>query len=338
MNGSNDFPVLGFDIGGTKIAICLADRHGRILGSQRIDGGTGEDYPVALRQMTETGDALLKQAGVAATDLRAVGISAPGPMDMASGILQKSPNMHWEGAPIRDDLQKYYQVEACLENDANAGMLAEWFFGVARGCSDAIYLTMSTGIGGGVIVNRTLLQGTTGVGAEMGHVVLDINGPLCGCGQRGCFEAFCGGRSISQRMQELLAEEPDHPIMRMAEVDGDFKKLNYQVLRVAVREGIPLAREMWEEVCLRTAQALGGFMMIFNPQMIIMGTLAHYSGDMFMTPVRKHLAKFSWPQLHEPCQLKTPALGHQIGELAAVSPAFYKFYRKGGWEPEPANP
>ncbi len=333
MQERKEFFVLGFDIGGTKIAVCLADCRGRIIDSARSEGGTQIDYSKALRQMTDTGDHLLNKAGLSSEDLQSVGISAPGPMDMRAGVLRKSPNMVWRDVPIRDDLAKHYRVPAILDNDANAGMLAEWFFGKARGCTDAIYLTMSTGIGGGVIVNGTLLQGTAGIGAEPGHMVLDLDGPVCGCGQRGCFEAFCGGRSISRRMQEILADQPDHPIMRMEQVKGDYRKLNYQILRLAVAEGIPAAREMWDEVCLRTAQALGALMMIFNPQMIIMGTLAYYSGDMLMNPVEKYLPRFAWPQLREACSLTTPKLGSQIGELAAVAPAFYHFYRQGAWQP-----
>lgn len=333
MSEEINFFVLGFDIGGTKIAACLTDNTGKIVDSRRIESGTSCQYEAAFSEMTETGDSMLRQAGIKESSLAAVGICAPGPMDMQAGILQKSPNMTWKDIPIRDDLYGHYKVPTILENDANAGMLAEWFFGAARGCSDAIYLTMSTGIGGGVISGGSLLTGATGIGTELGHVALQLEGPICGCGQRGCFEAFCGGRSVSKRMQETLADDPDHPIMLMPEVNGDFKKLNYQILRAAVREGIPTAREMWDEICIRSAQALGAFMMIFNPQMIIMGTLAHYSGEMFMEPVRKHLPKFAWSQMCQSCQLTTPALGPQIGELAAVAPAFHHFYKQGTWNP-----
>ncbi len=333
MYTDDEFFVLGFDIGGTKIAVCLADGRGRIIDSRRIQGGTQADYQDTFKEITRMGDEMLDRADGARPGLRAVGISSPGPMDMAAGVLQKSPNMLWRDIPIRDDLANHYQVPAVLQNDANAGMLAEWFFGAARGCTDAIYLTMSTGIGGGVISGNALLQGATGVGAELGHVVLDLDGPICGCGQKGCFEAFCGGRSLSRRMQEKLADDPDHPLLQMDEVRGDFKKLNYQVLRTAFREGIPMAREMWEEVCTRTAQALGGLMMTFNPQMIILGTLAYYSGEMFMNPVRKQVPKFAWSQLRQPCRLATPELGSQIGELAAVAPAYYTFFETGSWQP-----
>jgi len=107
--------------------------------------------------------------------------------------------------------------------------------------------------------------------------------------------------------------------MTMPEVNGDYKKLNFQVLRQAMQEGIPLAREMWDEVCLRTAQGVGAMMMTFNPEVVVLGTLAFYSGDLLLEPVRKMLPRFAWKQMREGCEIRTSALGRQIGELAGVA-------------------
>ncbi len=314
--------ILGIDIGGTKIALCLADTNGNIVGSARVDSGTHAEYEKAKKSMLAAADRLVAENG-GIDRIAAVGIGAPGPMDVRKGILEKSPNMLWENIPVRDDVANHFNLPVTLDNDANGGVLAEWFFGAAKGKSSAIYLTMSTGIGGGIIVENHLLHGRDCLGGELGHIVLDINGPVCGCGQRGCFEAFCGGANMSRRLQDVLADQPDHPIMNLPDVSGDYKKLNFQTLRTAVLEGIPLAREMWEEVCTRTAQGIGALMMTFNPEIVILGTLAYYSGDMLLDPVRKQLPKFAWKQMREDCDITTPALGAKIGELAGVSIALY---------------
>ncbi len=318
--------LLGIDIGGTKIALCLADAAGKIIDSQRVESGTKDDYSVALREVCECGDSLIAANG-GREKIAAIGIGAPGPMNVKAGILEKSPNMLWENVPVRDDLHKHFNLPVALDNDANGGVLAEWYFGSARGKRNVIYLTMSTGIGGGVIVDNHLLHGHDCLGAELGHIVLDIDGPICGCGQRGCFEAFCGGANMTRRLQDVLADQPDHPIMAMPEVNGDYKKLNFQVLRQAMQEGIPLAREMWDEVCLRTAQGVGAMMMTFNPEVVVLGTLAYYSGELLLEPVRKQLPRFAWKQMRENCEIRTSALGRQIGELAGVAIARYSLMR-----------
>ena len=319
--------ILGIDIGGTKIALCLADTNGTIIDSTRVESGTQTEYEKSRREMLAAADQLITHNG-GKERIGAIGIGAPGPMDVRKGILEKSPNMLWENIPVRDDVANHFNLPVALDNDANGGVLAEWFFGAAKDKSSAIYLTMSTGIGGGVIVEDQLLHGRDCLGGELGHIVLDIDGPVCGCGQRGCFEAFCGGANMSRRLQDVLADQPDHPIMNLPEVNGDYKKLNFQVLRTAVLEGIPLAREMWDEVCVRTAQGIGALMMTFNPEIVILGTLAYYSKEMLLDPVRKNLPRFAWKQMREGCDITVSALGPKIGELAGVSIALYSLRKK----------
>lgn len=328
----NGFAVLGYDIGGTKIAVCLADSSGTIRNDARLSTGALSDYRDVLPEMVAVGKRVVADAGYQLSDIRAVGICAPGPLDVPNGLMLKSPNLAWHKVPVRDDLARHLGVPAYLDNDANAGVLAEWFFGKAKGLHDVIYLTMSTGVGGGVVTGGQLMQGATGVGAELGHVILDLNGPLCGCGMRGCLEAFCGGRNVALRLQALLADRPDHALMKLPEVDGDPEKLNFQALRAGVQRELPLAVELWDEICLRLAQGIGIYLITFNPEMIVLGTLAYYSGDLLLEPVLRYLPRFAWPDMRHPCRVEITALGEKIGELAGVSVALYELVRQGTWE------
>ena len=327
------FPVLGFDIGGTKIAVCVADANGKILANERFEGGTQQPYVKTLPKLVTIGRRLVKEAGFAIKDIRACGISAPGPIDWAGGIMQKSPNMPWDNVPIRDDLARAFGIPAYFDNDANAGMLAEWFFGAAKGARNAIYLTMSTGIGGGVIAEGQLLHGVNGNAAELGHVILDLNGPPCGCGMRGCLEAYCGGLNVSLRLQRLLQDKPHHAMLKLPEVNGDLSKLGYPALRAGVKAGIPLAVEFWDEVCLRLAQAIGLYMSAFNPEVIALGTVALYSGDMMLEPIRQRLPRFAWSQMRNPCRITLTSLGTSIGELAGPAVALDNLRLQGEWQP-----
>lgn len=324
----NDFPILGFDIGGTKIAACLATGSGRILASKRIESAFRPPDDV-LPEMVSTGYELLKSAGLQPDDLRVIGIDAPAPMDIPTGRMLAPTNMKtWTDVPVRNYLAEKFGVETFFDNDANAGVLAEWFFGAGKGCKHLIYLTMSTGIGGGIIVNGHLVYGGNYLAGEMGHVVLDINGPLCNCGLYGCYEAFCGGRSVAKRMQKELADSPEHSIVRFA---GGIDKVDFIALEKAVCAKDEYALKLWDEICMRNAQALGIFINIFNPEMIVLGTIAWAAGDLFMKPVKNYLEKFSWHEMRIPLKLMVSALGREIAEYSGICVALNGLYEEGKW-------
>ena len=264
------FPVMGFDIGGTKIAICLGTSDGKILKSTRVNNKDRKPEQV-LPELVTAGKRLLADAGI--THLRAIGIGSPSPMDFEKGIIQAPCNMKlWVDVPIRDYLSNAFGVEVFLDNDANAAGLAEWLFGAGQGTNDMLYLTMSTGIGAGIIANGRLLRGKSYYGGEVGHMILDIHGPKCNCGLTGCYEAFCGGRAIAQRLQAALADQPDSAIVRHA--GGNIENIDMKALEFAVREGDPYACQVWDEMIERNAQAMGMLLNMFNPGIIALGTIA----------------------------------------------------------------
>ena len=314
-------PLLGIDIGGTKIAVCLADSSGKILGNERIIGGSQTRYEETLPRMVELAHKLVADAGLAMADIRACGVTSPGPVDLAKGVIIRSPNMPWRNVALRDDLARELKRPVFFDNDANAGMLAEWVFGAAKGAQNALYVTLSTGIGGGVVTEGRILHGVNGNAGEIGHVVLDINGPKCGCGMSGCWEAYCGGLNVMKRMQAQFGGNPDHPVMRLPEVGGAPEKLGYPALIPAAKAGIPEAVAMWDEICLRTAQGLGVMIMTYNPEVIVLGTVALHAGDFLLNPVRELLPRFAWSESSRPCRITTSALGLHIGELAGPAVA-----------------
>ena len=191
------FPVLGFDIGGTKIAICLAMSDGTVIATGRVDNKMKTPDEV-LPQAVAEGERILASAGISKQELRAIGISSPSPMDFDKGLICNPCNLNgWIDVPIRDYLGKAFETEAFFDNDANGAGLAEWFFGAGKGTQDMIYLTMSTGIGGGIIAGGKLLRGKHNLAGEVGHISVDVNGLKCNCGLTGCYEAYCGGIAMA---------------------------------------------------------------------------------------------------------------------------------------------
>jgi len=321
--------ILGFDVGGTKIAACLGTDKGEIIGSKRFDSmHSGPDE--VLPAMVNEGMQLLTDAGITADDLRAIGIGAPAPMDIPAGTISPTNMKNWVNVPVKSYIADHFNVETYFDNDANAGALAEWIFGSGQGVDNMLYLTLSTGIGGGVITNGHLVHGNAFTAGECGHITLDLNGPECNCGMHGCYEAFCGGRALAQRMQRELADKPDNKIVQYA--GGNIKNVDLIALEKAVKDGDEYAVVLWDEMCLRHAQAIGIFLNIFNPAKIVLGTIAWAAGDLFMKPVKKYLPDFCWKETLDSCDLTVSALGREIGEYSGIAVALNCLYEQGRWQ------
>jgi glucokinase len=324
------FPILGYDIGGTKIAIALGTSNGGIIESARIPNKdrTPEDV---LPELVKTGRKLMKKAGMKPADIKAIGIDAPAPMDIPNGLILNPPNnKSWDNVPIRDYLSEKIGVKAYLENDANAGALAEWMFGAGKGAKNMLYLTMSTGIGGGIIANGHLVHGRNFLAGELGHTIIDIDGPSCNCGLKGCYEAFCGGRAVAQRIHKELKQQKNHPLVKLA--GGKVKDIDFVTLEKGVRAKNGYALAIWDEICLRHAQAIGMFINIFNPEKIVLGTIPWACGDLIMDPIKQHLPRFCWKQMLKDCELTITQHGRDIGNYAGICSALNCLYEEGEFE------
>jgi len=318
--------VLGYDVGGTKIAVSLGTSAGKILGKEFVPNK--DTYPEEiLPKLVEISRKLVAAAGLEMKQVRAFGISSPGPADIPNGIMTAPPNnKFWKNVPIKKYLSDALGIEGFFENDANCGALAELFFGAGRGCDDFIYLTMSTGIGAGIITAGKLVRGTGFYGGEFGHTVLDRNGRLCNCGLRGCYEAYCGGRAIAQRIQEELKDQPEHPLVKIA---GGLENIDLVALEKGVRSGDAYSCKIWDEMCLRNGQAYGILINTFNPKKIVLGTIAWACGDLFLKPVREYTKEFCWKQTYEQCEIVPSELRRDIGAYAGMAAALYCLKENG---------
>lgn len=314
--------LLGIDVGGTKIGIGLGDSTGKIIAQNRIDNRNTRPEDI-LPLLAADARRFMAEAKLKPADIAAFGISSPSPADIPNGIITTPPNNpYWRNVPIKAYLEKELGIRGFFENDANCGALAEWLFGAGRGCSDMIYLTMSTGIGAGVIAAGKLVQGKSFLAGEIGHTVQVPGGRLCNCGLRGCYEAYAGGRAIAQRMHEELQGLSGHPMLRYA-ADGKVENLDLVALEKAARDGVDYAVKLWDEMCLHNAQAYGALMNIFNPEKIVLGTIAWAAGDLFFDPVRKYLPQFAWPETIRDCELAASELKRDISSYAGIAGALY---------------
>lgn len=268
MKGSGK-AVLGVDIGGTKIAVGIVDRAGKILSQGRtpmVANGTPE---AALDAVICAIDSMFSTSAV---DIEGIGICAPGPLDPTSGIVLNPPNLPcWRNFPLAEKVRAKYSVPVRIDNDANAAALAETLWGAAQGYRYVFYATIGTGIGTGIVFDGAIYHGKTGSAGEGGHVSIDYRGPVCGCGKRGCIEILAAGPAIGARAREKVAAEPSRAKTLLDLVKGNVSAITSQHVREAFESGDPLAREVLEDTVHLLTIWLGNIVDLLDPDVIVVG-------------------------------------------------------------------
>jgi glucokinase len=260
-------PVLGVDVGGTKVAVGLVDREGKILAQGRnpmVANGTAE---AGLQAVAGAIDSL---ASTVAAGIHSIGICAPGPLDPQTGVVLNPPNLPcWRDFPLAEKIVSLYHVPVQVDNDANAAALAETRWGAARGYRYVFYATIGTGIGTGIVLDGRIYHGNTGSAGEGGHVSIDYRGPQCSCGKRGCIEVLAAGPAIGARARAKIAEDSRSMILELAM--GDVASVTSEFVGKAYAAGDPLAREILQETVDMLTPWLGNIVDLLDPDVLVMG-------------------------------------------------------------------
>lgn len=308
-------PILGFDVGGTKISAVVGNEDGRILSQVRKPTIRHLGKNRLTEQLKEMGTEALQKAGVEKPDM--IGIIFAGLVDSGKGSVISSPNiLGLNNFPIAKPLEDFFDAPATLENDATAATIAESLFGAGRGVDNFVYMTLSTGIGGGAFINGKLYRGSHGLAGEIGHMVIMSNGPTCGCGRRGCIEAIAGGRSMARRVSENVTAVNDSEIfssMPPNEIDAAkvFK---------ARSEGDMFAQLIIEETIYYLAVGIVNIISILDPELIIVGGGISKAGKDLFIPLNAAI-KEEFKSMKRPFRL---VRGLQNGsDLAAISVPIY---------------
>ncbi|MGZ9235574.1 MAG: ROK family protein, partial [Anaerolineales bacterium] len=249
----------------------------------------------------------------------AIGIASPGPLDPYTGTILATPNIpEWQNFPLTPKLSQHFGVPAYLDNDANMAGLAEWQFGAGKGHENLVYLTISTGIGGGVISNGCLIQGFHGMGAELGHMIIDPNGPLCGCGYRGHVESFCSGPSIARYVNQQIQAGQKSSLRAQP-------SLSAAQIADAAHEGDSLAISAFARAGQYLGIAVANYLAIFDPSILIFGGGVSQVGDLLFKPFEESLRKHTFhPHYLDNLVITKAALGDDAGLLGALALARMK--------------
>ncbi len=324
--------ILGIDLGGTKILTSVIDPSGKMLSRDHSITPAVEGPEGVIQAILASSERALEGAAIATERVSAVGVGAPGLADTEDGILFTSPNLPgWENVPLRDIIQEKLKKKAFLINDGNAAALGEHYFGAAKGVTHFIYVTISTGIGGGIVVDGKVLNGSRGLAGEVGHMTINDEGPPCHCGNRGCWEALASGTALAKVARKQIEAAADTTILSFA--DGKIENVTAQTVQMAAEKGDALANQLILKTAYYFGVGLANLINIFNPEMIVIGGGLSNMGEQLFKPAHKVVEERAFHPALRTVRFVKADLGRNSGVLGAAAFAFDEMKRERGERP-----
>lgn len=311
-------PVLAVDIGGTKIIAALVSNSGRIIAEERFPTLAAEGPQSVIERLLSSVDYILSLKSMDSSQLDSISIAAAGAIDSKRGLITSSPNLPgWHAIPLRDMVREKYRVNTFLLNDASAAALGEHRFGVGRGVNNLILLTVGTGIGGGIIINGQLYEGSSGSAGEMGHMTIDVNGPSCTCGNIGCLEMLASGTAIAREARRRIAQGEKTSLLEI--VSGKVEDITAEKIGIAAQDGDSLALDVIAEAGTYLGVGMLNLVNIFNPEIIVVGGSVAKLGDLLLEPARQVVRERAFKLSSEAVRIVTAQLGDEVGLLGAAA-------------------
>lgn len=306
--------AIGVDLGGTQVRAALVGEGGNLLAqaSERTEAMAGPDR--VLSQITGLAHGLLASH----TNLTplGVGVSTPGPVDTTTGIASDIPTLAgFDGFPLRAELQRRFGLPVSLENDGIAAAIGEWRYGAGKGCDDLIYMTVSTGIGGGIISGGSVLRGRKGMAGHIGHMSIVPDGEPCPCGNRGCFEAYASGTAFARKARLVAAQYPE------TRLGKDGETIDSRSIFRAGRAGDTLANRLIDEEAEMLGRGIANLIHILSPQLVVIGGGLANEFDRLYPLIRDYIARTAMLAF-QGVSVVHAALGQNSGLIGAAALAF----------------
>lgn len=306
---------IGIDLGGTNIAVGLVNEEGRIIAKTETPTLASRPYQELIKDMATCAKKVMEEAKITEDELHSIGVGIPGVADK-DGMVIFCTNLGWRNVPLRAELQQYINKPVYMDNDATVAGWAEYQAGVSRGTDSSVFMTLGTGLGGGIVMNGKIWAGAHGAGSELGHLVIEVDGVPCTCGKRGCAERYCSATAIIRMAREACADAPNCLIMRA--VEGDMDKINAKVVFDAAKEGDSVAMQVFNRFVKYLAIAINNVISFIDPDMIILGGGVSRAGDFLLDAVKAALPEYLfYPTLKQP-ELRIASLGNDAGIIGAA--------------------
>jgi glucokinase len=320
--------VVGVDLGGTTFTGGVLNRAGEVLAQASYDTPRSDQEPLVLGAIAAAVQGLLQQAAVPPDRLAGLGVGIPGPVDPEAGVIKQCPNLHeLDGVAAADILTEQVGAPAFIGNDAFCATLAELRYGAGRDVDNLVMLTLGTGIGGGIALDNKVHRGPRQSMGEVGHLILDPDGPICGCGNHGCFEAIAGRDGIVDRAIRLL--ETGHPSILGEKVGSDHDELTPRLIAEAAGEGDGLACQVMAETGYYIGLALCNCIVLCDPDLIVIGGGIAAAGDLLFEPIRRTVRHRSHISGFDVSKIIPAELGNDAGMYGAAALAWERLEERG---------
>lgn len=307
---------VGIDLGGTNTKIGVLNKEGDILKSTIIKTLSMEGVDRTLERIWDTIQELAKDLDINKANIKGIGLGIPGPV-LDQSVVAFFANFPWgKNVNIKEKLEKLTGIETKLDNDANIIALGEAKYGAGKGSKSSVTVALGTGIGGGIYVDGKLISGYKGAGGEIGHMKVVKDGKLCGCGQRGCFEAYASATGLIREAVSRLTVNKQNLLYKM--IDGDLMKLEAKDIFDAAREGDAFSLELVDYEAEYLALGVANILNIINPEVVILGGGVALAGDILLNPMREKLNKYALPITLKDLKIVQGVLGNEAGIKGAV--------------------
>jgi glucokinase len=312
---------IGCDLGGTNLRAAIVDvdaSRGAVLHQMSIPTLARDGHDAVMKRMADLFLQLIQSAGMTREDIGGIGIGVPGVLDLERGEVLFLPNLPgtWPHVPLRDTITKLTGLPTALLNDVRSITNGEWRFGAGRGVDTIAVFAIGTGIGGGLVINGQLHLGLGGTAGELGHMIIDFNGPRCGCGSDGCLEAYASGPAIAAMGMKAVAQGLTTRISELCEYD--LNRITPELIAEAAREGDETAMDIYERVGFYLGIAAANVCVAIGPRRIIMAGGVSQAGDLLLNPMRRTLRERVSVMPIEQVEVVQSQLGNQAGVIGVA--------------------
>lgn len=307
---------VGVDVGGMSVKAGIVDDSGKILYKYSIETGADRTMPEIVHDMAAMIDKTIKDSGVPVSEISGIGLGIPGASDQEKGEIVYCTNINLDNAPIAAEIHKYLDVPVYLDNDANVAALAEYYaLGGNMPCFVAI--TLGTGVGGGVIINGKIFSGSNGIGAELGHIIINENGKECGCGGHGCLEAYASVTALISQTKEAMAADKNSLMHQLT--GGNLDAVNGKTAFDAAKQGDKTAQAVVDAYIEHVSIGLVSLINVFQPTVLAIGGAICKEGDYLLNPIKEYCDKYAYgTTFTAKPQIKIATLGNDAGIIGAA--------------------
>ncbi len=307
---------IGIDLGGTNIAVGLVDEDKNIIRKESIPTNAGRSAEEIICDMARLSKKIVSDAELNLKDIKWVGIGCPGSVDRENGVVLYANNISFEQTPLREIFNKYFEINVYIDNDANCAALGEAYAGSAKDCKDVVFVTLGTGVGGGIIIDKKVYSGFNDNGGEIGHTVIAFDGRRCSCGRRGCWESYASVTALIVDTIDAMKWNRQSLMWKLC--DGSLDKVNGKTAFDAAKAGDEAALNVVNQYFRYVAAGVTDLVNTFQPEILLLGGSISKEGEYLLSPVRKIVEKERYTKHCKQTELKIASLGGDAGIIGAA--------------------